>query len=92
MAAPLGLPALTDEVSQLALALGVADDVEPDDVEPDEEDEPLDVPPLDAAFPSLDEVLSLELLLSEPSDLAAGELALALLSSEPLAEPAPGLL
>jgi hypothetical protein len=76
---------------QLALALGVADDAEPDDDEPDEEeeDEPLDVSLLDAVFPSPDGLLSLEPLLSEPSDLEAGVAALALLSSEPLL--APGL-
>jgi hypothetical protein len=88
---------------QLALALGVADAVEPDDDEPEEEDEPLDdepeeedepldAPPLDAAFPSPDDLPSLELLLSELSDLEAGAAALALLSSEPLFELAPGLL
>jgi hypothetical protein len=74
------------------LALGVADDVEPDDDEPDEEEEeeePLDVSPLDAAFPSPDGLLSLEVLLSELSDLEAGVAALAFLSSEALL--APGL-
>ena len=70
----------------------MADDVEPDDVEPEEEDEPLDVPLLDAAFPSPEGLLSPELLLSELSDLEAGELALAPLSSEALFELAPALL
>jgi hypothetical protein len=85
------------------LALGAADAVEPDDDEPEEEDDPLDdepeeeddpleVPLVDAAFPSPDDLPSLELLLSELSDFEAGEVALGFLSSEPLFEPALELL
>jgi hypothetical protein len=66
------------------LALGVAaEDADPDEEE--EDDEPLlDVPLLEAAFPSPDDLVSVELFVSELSDLGVAALAL---SSVPLPEP-----
>jgi hypothetical protein len=61
------------------------------DDEEEEGDVLLDALLLAAAFPSPDDLLSLELLLSELSDLAAGVAVLLPLSSELLAEPEPGL-
>jgi hypothetical protein len=77
---PLGRPE-----AQLALAVAEEDE----DVEGDAA--LVDALLLAAAFSLPDDLASLELLLSELSDLAAGVLALLPLSSELLAEPEPGL-